>query len=433
MYSKNIASNLITRIIKIALSMIVSIAVARTLGPEKKGYIAYFVLVTGLIATYSQLGITNASSYFQKRSSYPSQIVFNVNMSFLLIISTIITIIIIGLRSFDIIFVKYTSYIIFSGVIFIILSLTSNLMKTFYIANERIRETNKVLLIANAIKIALVLVLWPLNLLNSTTYYSAIVLEIILITILLTKNLNINFKFQLDKVLLTSEFKYGIFGYFSGLFMFLNYRVDQLVIKQTLTLGDLGIYSIAVSLAEMVFLVPTSIEQALMGKLYTLKKGDLNTKLIVSTTFKFTFYVCIILVIIGSFMTPLIPVLYGSAYAEAKTSVLILFIGTIFASVAKVSATYFFTEGKPQVQFYATLITLLMNIVLNYKFIPIYGIHGAAIASTGAYFIYGTFYVIYFTIIGNFKFKDLFILNKSDKEIISKFTNDLKNKISKKK
>ena len=48
-YKKNIASNFITQIIGLILGFVTSILIARALGPEGKGYLAYFLLIIGLI------------------------------------------------------------------------------------------------------------------------------------------------------------------------------------------------------------------------------------------------------------------------------------------------------------------------------------------------------------------------------------------------
>ena len=176
----------------------------------------------------------------------------------------------------------------------------------------------------------------------------------------------------------------------------------------------LGIYSIGVNLAELVFLIPKSITTALSGKLYNLSIDSDNRKTITTLTIKYTLYVAILLVIIGFFMTPLVPIVYGEDFVESIPVIQILFIGVIFASIGKVSPGYFFTKGVPKVHLVITLLTLIFNIILNIFLIPIYGINGAAIASTIAYFIYGIVYILYFVYAEGFNMKKLLLIDKND-------------------
>jgi len=178
--------------------------------------------------------------------------------------------------------------------------------------------------------------------------------------------------------------------------------------------SQLGVYSIAVTLAELVFLVPISVGKAITGKLYNIDSRSNSRKFITSKTIKYTFYICLIVSIVGIFMTPLIPIMYGQDFAEASQVTIILFIGIIFASIGKVSSPYFFTKGKPQVHLSITSIVLFLNISLNLLLIPKFGINGAAIASTFSYIIYGLLYLYYFVTNEKFTINELLILNRLD-------------------
>jgi len=424
-YKKNIASNFVTQIIRLMLGFVTSILIARALGPEGKGYIAYFLLIFGLIANYGHFGINNATTYFQKRSNYQENEVYNVNITYLLIISFFISIIVITLKYYGFALIEYNWLIVIAGLIYIFSLLLITCSNSFYIGNERIIESNKYILTAQFIYFFIIVLFYFSSQLTIYIYFSALLIVTIFKLFLLTKNIKYKYKFKLNLNLLKAEFKYGIIIYFSALFIYLNYRADQYLIKKMLGNSQLGVYSIAVILAELVFLVPTSITTAITGKLYNMDSISNNRKSITSKTIKYTFYICLILSIIGIFMTPLIPIVYGQDFAKASQVTIILFIGIVFASIGKVSTPYFFTKGKPQVHLLITTIVLLLNISLNLLLIPKFGINGAAIASTLSYIIYGLFYLYYFVVNEKFTLRELFIFSKLDfrdiKEIIYGF------------
>ncbi len=413
-YKKNIASNFIVKIVKIVLGIVTSILVARSLGAEGKGYLAYFLLIIGLISSYGHLGINNATTYFQKRSKYEEQDVFNVNVTYLLILSVVISIIIVLLKFYNIILSEYNWPMTIGGLVVIFSTFVFTCTNLLYIGNERIVEINRYNIVFNFLSFMIICVLYLLNILNIFSVFFLTVSISLIKSIWFTYKLGLKIKYKIDISLLKAEFKYGIIIYFSALFIYLNYRADQYLIKKMLGNSQLGVYSIAVTLAELVFLVPGSITTAITSKLYNIDMEISNRKFITSTTIKYTFYICLILSVIGIFMTPLIPIVYGQDFAKASQVTTILFIGIIFASIGKVSAPYFFTKGKPQVHLLITAVVLLFNICFNLYLIPKLGINGAAIASTVAYIIYGIFYLYYFIFKEKFKFEELLILNKSD-------------------
>ena len=429
-YKKNIASNFITQIIGLILGFVTSILIARALGPEGKGYLAYFLLIIGLISSYGHFGITNATIYFQKRTKYKEQDVFNVNTTYLLILSVIILIIIVILKFNNIILSEYNWSMTIGGLAFILSTFIFNCTNLFYIGNERIVEINKYNIVFNFTNFISICVLYFLNILSIFSVFFLIVSISLIKSIWFTYKSGLKIKYKIDISLLKAEFKYGIIIYFSALFIYLNYRADQFLIKKMLGNSQLGVYSIAVTLAEFVFLVPGSVTAALSGKLYNIDKGSSNRKYITSVTIKYTFYICLILSIIGIFMTPLIPIVYGQDFAKASQVTTILFIGIVFASIGKVSSPYFFSKGKPQVYLFITSIVLLLNIILNIFLIPKLGINGAAIASTVSYLIYGLMHIYYFVIKEKFTVKELLIFNRKDFEYIKRIFKGMLGKIN---
>lgn len=247
----------------------------------------------------------------------------------------------------------------------------------------------------NFLKSILILILWIFGNLNVFTFVLCQFIPFIVSILILYKNLGITYNIGFNKQLLKSEFKFGIVIYLATLFIYLNYRMDQIFIKNMLGEQQLGIYSIAVSLAELLFLIPGSVGTAILGRLYNIKDNNKEKKYILSMTVKYTFYICLFIGILGIMMTPLIPYVYGKEFASAKSSTIILFIGIIFASIGKVSSSYFQSEGAPIIHMVITLITFLANLLLNALFIPKWGIDGAAAASTISYILYGLVYVVF--------------------------------------
>lgn len=418
-YKKNIASNFVTQIITSALAFVVSIIVSRVLGPEGKGVAAYFLLFFTTIGQYGHFGITYATPYFSKKTEYDSEEVFHSNFSYTITMCSIISLIILLGRHFGLIFKEYDYFMIFLGIFTLTFTMIMEFLSTFYIANERIIEVNRINLTSNLIKLFIIFILWITSTLTVYTYLLVLAFPLIFNTVSMRRNLKVNFKYVLNSDLLKREFKFGMTIYLATLFIFMNYKIDQFFIKFMLGEAQLGVYTVAVSLAELLFLIPGSVAGAILGRLYNMSNDSQEErKRLTSGTIKVTFYVTFILMIAGIICTALIPYIYGESYSGAVLPTIVLFIGILFASIGKISSSYFQSSGEPKVHLYITFLVFMVNISMNWILIPIVGIVGAAIASSVSYTVYGISYVIIFIKREKFTFEGLFLLNKNEREII---------------
>ncbi|MCM1992497.1 polysaccharide biosynthesis C-terminal domain-containing protein [Oceanirhabdus seepicola] len=412
-YRKNIVSNFKTQIMVSVLAFMTSIIIARSLGPENKGYVGYIILIFTLIGEYGNLGVLKASIFFQKRSNYDEEYVFINNQTFLLLNFIFISLIIIILKVTGKFFINYNAFHIICGLIIIFFTFSNLNMNNFYIGNERIRESNKFNIIMSLFKSISYFILWIIGRLDVNTYLFVFAFSMVILAIFLYRNLNITMKFHIDMKLIKKQISFGFAIYLSTLFIYMNYRMDQFFIKNMLGERAMGIYSVSVSLAELLFLIPGSVGTAILGRLYNIDSAQsTERKEVTAKTVKYTFYICLILGLIGMAMTPLIPFVYGQEYADASLPTLILFIGIIFASIGKVSSSYFQSIGNTRNHLLITTTIFTVNLILNYILIPKMGIVGAAVASSVSYSVYGLLYVITFIKVEKFKLEDFFKLRK---------------------
>ncbi|MBW6513153.1 MAG: polysaccharide biosynthesis C-terminal domain-containing protein [Candidatus Syntrophosphaera sp.] len=418
-YKANISSNLINQLLRIVIGGATSIIVARVLGPTGQGYIAYIILVFMLIGDFGHFGLNNSTMYFKKRSAYDPNHLFNVNVTALGLIFLVISALVLLLRSTGIALTGYNYLYVFGGLVFVASDLFFTSLHSWYVGDERILESNRYIITVFLVKSALILILWLAGFLTPLTFFGATVLGMLLNALYLARHTGQKYTPAIDTRLLKAEFSYGGVLWLGAIFSFLYFRADQFMIKGMLGISDLGVYSIAVVLAELLFLVPVSINSALLGKLYNIDKPSL-ARGIMARTLKLTLYVSVALALVGIPLCLLIPAVYGQAYSGAVLSTMILLAGAVFASVAKVAMQYFFTLGRPKVHLYSSLATLAVNVTLNFILIPRYGITGAAIASAISYLGYGLFYIAMFRFREGFSFRDMFQLTSEDLQALWK-------------
>lgn len=169
----------------------------------------------------------------------------------------------------------------------------------------------------------------------------------------------------------------------SGVSIMIFLRMDQIMIGSMLGDREVGIFAAAARMSELSFFVPmviiasatSSIIQAKTqgGGVYLLrlqKLMDLTALLSLSVAILMTFFSGLI-----------IHVLFGAAYAEAAPLLAVHAWSGLFSCLGAASGIWMTAEGLQKNMFYRTFLGMLVNIVLNYWWIPIYGVIGAAMAT----------------------------------------------------
>ncbi|MEW8992897.1 oligosaccharide flippase family protein [Clostridium sp.] len=416
-FKRNLISNVIFQIINIIIAFCTSVIAARALGPELRGQSAYFMLIITTICEFVDLGINNSVIYFLKKSRYDSSEVLGTNLIFLIANSVFIGALLLFLRILGVALSNYSIFVCIVGATSVIFASLKGMGSELYIAREEVYKLNKSLLAFKLIKILVFAILYIGGRFNIMSYL--ITMNFITIiegaTIFLSIKNSYEFSLKINFQFFRVEIKYAIKMILAHLFIYLNYKMDQVLIKVMLDDYQLGLYSVAVYLAEILFLVPTCINSALIGKVSNMKT---DFKDVIIKTIKVTFNLSIILSLVGCLCTALVPMVYGSEYAAIKITIVILFAGIIFASIGKVAYTYFTMNNKPEVHMYISVMTLIINIIGNFVLIPLLGINGAAIASTISYTLFGVIYLVILNRKEYVKYADmLFITSKDFKDM----------------
>ena len=108
-------------------------------------------------------------------------------------------------------------------------------------------------------------------------------------------------------------------------------------------------------------------------------------------------------------------------YLNASNIIILLVPGMVTLSLIRVMAAHLSAIGFPQIQSYGAVASLITTIILDITLIPVYGIAGAAIASSIAYSVNFVILFYFFKNHTKIKFKDMIIIDvKLYKLIFSK-------------
>lgn len=146
-----------------------------------------------------------------------------------------------------------------------------------------------------------------------------------------------------------------------------------------------GLYGVAVSIAERLWIVSQSISSVLYPAISSSSDVDSKNKL-TSVISRNVLFFSIIAGIVFYFASDLIfRLLFGEAYADSSDILKMLLPGIILFSVDRILSNDLAGRGKPELNMYTSIFTVASNIILNILLIPKVGIAGAAISTSVTY------------------------------------------------
>jgi O-antigen/teichoic acid export membrane protein len=192
----------------------------------------------------------------------------------------------------------------------------------------------------------------------------------------------------------------------------LNFRFDSLLVFNMKHDVQAGLYSIAVSLAEMTQNVPN----AMSAVLYPSVSGDvLNADMRTTRLTRMTTLILMIsCVLLASLGYPLIGLFFGAQFRPAYLSMVMLLPGMISIGCARVIAADIVGRGYPKYSAIAAWIALGATLVLDLLLIPRWGILGAAFASSVAYTISVITLTVAYHRLTGIPVRDLFLPRKAE-------------------
>ena len=161
-------------------------------------------------------------------------------------------------------------------------------------------------------------------------------------------------------------------------------RGDYLLISAMLGSAQLGHYAMATAAAELLYIVPEAVTTPLMKRLLQQEKEMSRlTPLALRLTSTIMFCACLSMAVIGEW---LIVTLFGAEYQPAYPALLGLLPGLLGMSHVSILRLDLLGKERPGTVSWIMGIGAVLNLVLSLLLIPRFGILGAAVSSSVAYF-----------------------------------------------
>jgi len=180
-------------------------------------------------------------------------------------------------------------------------------------------------------------------------------------------------------------FRYGLRLYPGSISQFFSYRADVYLLAFLLVdaSAPLGYYSMAVSMAEMVFFFPNAVSILFFPHVAGSAREDSARQVPMVSRVTLLMTAAFGLALVPT-ATVLIPT-FVPAFTPALPALYVLLPGVVSLSITKVLAGYVSGLGRTGLTSTISIASFVLNVVVNFILIPRFGIMGAAAASLLSY------------------------------------------------
>lgn len=419
-FARNAQSTLLTQLALTGLGFLLSVVLARWLSPADRGLFAV-VMTFVLIADYlTQLGLRLAVIYRIGRAGTPPAraVAASVQLS-LLAFALIATVVLLASDWLRARFLDGSA----EGFLWVALALTAlevfgGLFESIARAVDRfdLRNLHQIGITVVSLGAAAVVLIGygggPLAALAAIAGARAL-LGALFIGFVVAQT---GFDPRPDRAELGATLRFGLQGYLQMLFGKLHERVDVLLLAWlAVDPAQIAAYAIAVSVIDRLRVVPDAIGSALLPKLAVLPHEETGVYTARITRHSLL-WVCASALALGLVAPPLLPLVFGPAYAASVAPFFVLLPATVLLTVRRVLANYFTASGWPGFNAGVQAIALAINVAVNLVAIPRWGIVGAAFASLCSYGFEGIATVVGFSRETGVPLRELIRFRRGDAE-----------------
>lgn len=387
-YLKHLALSMGTTLVMIAVRLLRNVLLARILGPSERGLFALFSTLPDLISAATSGGLNSAVG-FQAAKQHNMGLLLSQVLVYGCLLAALLTLLVVALvrefgHALDItIQLGLLAWLLLLAVPLAVLK--SGLL-TLHNASGGVVAYNVLRLLESLVPLLLFLALfwmWQRYALEAAliSWLTGISLVVVVGWIWL-RRIHPQ-RLQWDRAGQNELLHYSARSHPDVLFQQVVLRSDYLFIGALLSSASLGHYAMATAAAELLFIIPEAVTTPLMKRLlqqeHTMGR---MTPLALRLTATVMIAACLCMALIGEW---LIITLFGIAYQPAYPALLALLPGVLGLCYFSILRLDLLGKNRPGSLSLMMGLGALFNLSLNLLLIPIYGIVGAAVASSVAY------------------------------------------------
>ncbi len=388
----------IDKIVKLLLGVFVGALVARYLGAEKFGVLNYLISIVSIGTAISSFGLNDLIVRELSRGEIRSSIILPTVLLFRILVSLVVFF-------FLLVFVWYNdldlSFFLISVILFSVVFASVDFLKLFFDV-QRLSYLIVIIEVILFIISSIFKYLVVKEQLDTSWIFLIFSIESLILfttTFLIYNRINPCNNWSINK-----SFLFGILIKSKPLFIaslasILYMKIDSILIFNLLDSTLAGNYMAGVKIVEIFNNIPIIAITVYGPILYSFSldyKGRDNFKRLLSKLYFYLFWCAIFFIFsLVLFSDFIVKVLYKNTFIYASDVIKIYSLSLLSVFLGVASSSWFLSLGKTNIILMRTLLGLFFNLLLNYIFIPKYGVFGAAWATSISYFI-SVFSIVFF-------------------------------------
>jgi O-antigen/teichoic acid export membrane protein len=209
----------------------------------------------------------------------------------------------------------------------------------------------------------------------------------------------------------------------------LNYQIDVVLLENLSTPYELGIYAKGSSIVQYLWQIPMLFSSLVFARSAISKDGLAFSKKVAQLLRLSILLVGFVAVILMLLSKHVILLLFGEAFLPSVIVMQILLPGVVLLTVFKVMNMDLAGKGKPYIAMKSMALPLVINVLCNLYFIPLYGSKGAAISSLISYSSAAFFFLYFYSKETKIPVREILGYKKSDFEPIMAIVTKINKKI----
>jgi len=400
MLSRNIKLVFITNSLMLCSGVVTSLLSAWALGPAGRGDLMIVLMWPGIFAMAAEIGLPQAYRFWTAKQPecvsalFSNAVIFTALMGLLTLgLAEVVLPILIGHRTPEVIYLARIYLLV------IPLLMLTDLIRGLLEGARSFRWVGALRLIFFGFQCVTYIILWTTGRMTvaaaAYTMIGSATISLVMSLIALRRELRPQWKPQLAELGMT--LRYGVRDYPGVVTEFVNWRLDLIMLVGMASSSAVGLYAVALRLADITSTLASSVSDALMPEVASEKDPKKATRLL-TRSLRLT---------IGAHLVVLIPlwiaapyvlrIAYGDAFTPVTNVLRLLMLASVVWSAGAVLISGLNGLGHPGLSTIARIAAAIVMVFALLSWLPSRGIYGAALASVVGYsvmFVVALFWVL---------------------------------------
>lgn len=372
----------------LALALPTSILLARVLGPSGKGTITVVQLIANVSTVVLGIGLPGTITYLSARREVDGPMVTRIAWIWAACVAGLLGAIVLAAGGWlsETLFGDADPMFLTFGAITALPAMVLVLNGSFLIGTGRTREYAILNAAVQTGQVATFGVLWLLGRLTPMTAvfaWSACALAGAVAGSGLVWRHRSEALAAPVATLMKRGWKFGLASWFASGLGLLSLRADMFLVSAMVGTAAVGVYSISVTFAELALHLPNSVYAVMFPKISA--EGAASSGVAARVNRSLWPLTMLFALSIAAAAILFVPLLFGDEFSGSIAPLWLLVPGITASAMGVVASAYLAGIGRPQAGAWASGVNIVINIGLNLLLIPVFGLAGAAVASSISY------------------------------------------------